>query len=322
MEREPNRIEAEANRWVIRLDGQPLSPEEQAELDSWILRSKRHHGAFLRARAAWLHADRLKVLCAAQAQDSVGQPIGRRRMRTLFAASVCAFCVALAVLYVRTDNGETYASEIGEVRKIVLPDGSRLTLNTDTQARIEFREEERGVVLKRGEAQFTVAHDVARPFIVRVRGVRVRAVGTAFTVRVDGERVDVVVSEGVVEVSRDGDANVQRIAANYRALIASRESRLDVEPVDVQRVERELAWRDGSIIFAGEPLSVAIAEINRYSRVPIYVDDAVLAGQPVVGIFRANDPEGFAAAAAATFNAEVIRADDGFHLHRVGESHQ
>ncbi len=97
-------------------------------------------------------------------------------------------------------------------------------------------------------------------------------------------------------------------------MIASSDSRLDIEPVDVEGVARQLAWREGMAAFAGEPLSIAVAEINRHSRHPIYVDDPALAAQPVIGIFHANDAEQFANAAAATFGAQVVRRNGAIHL--------
>jgi transmembrane sensor len=331
MNREPNTIEAEATRWAIRLDAGPLSVEEQAQLDQWVASDPRRHGALVRARSAWLDADRLAALAGAglvvPGKAGIGAPepasSHRGRMRFLIAASVAALAIALGTLwYGVTFRGQVYASEIGEVRRIELPDGSQLTLNTNTHARVRFQESGRTIELERGEALFKVAHDTSRPFIVRASDVHVRAVGTAFTVRVDDARVDVLVTEGVVDVSRAGTAGgVQRIAANQRAVIASSHSRVDIEPIDSAGMTRRLAWREGMLAFAGEPLSIAVAEINRYSRQALYVDDPELAARPVIGIFRANDAEGFANAAAATFKAEVVHAD-GAILLRASSVHE
>ncbi len=179
---------------------------------------------------------------------------------------------------------------------------------------MQFKEARREVAIKRGEALFKVAHDATRPFVVRADRVQVRAVGTAFSVRVDGARVDVLVTEGVVEVSRDGDSDVRRISANHKAMIASTDSRADVESVDPERMARQLAWREGMVAFSGEPLSVAVAEINRYKPQSSLCRRSVLAARPVVGIFHANDAEQFANAAATTFGASVLHLKDAIHL--------
>lgn len=239
------------------------------------------------------------------------------RVGFLVAASVAAITL-VGLWYGGGLGGETYASEIGQIRRIALADGSELTLNTNTRTRVRFRDDERDIALQEGEALFKVAHDPSRPFIVRVNDVRVRAVGTAFTVRVDDERVDVTVAEGVVEVWRDGTAvSAQRVTANHRVVIGSSGSRLDIEPIDPQSLDRQLAWRNGMLVFAGEPLGVAAAEINRHSRNRLHIDDPALAAQSVVGIFRANDADAFASAAAATFDAEIVRTDEAIHLRVV-----
>lgn len=320
MEPKSNAIDTEASRWAARLDAGPLSAEERAELDAWTTSDRRHHGALIRARAAWIDADRLAALAAGTVPTTSEPPTpalpshASTRRTFAIAASVMLAVTASLAAYLYLERGaQTYASEIGEVRKIDLPDGSRLTLNTNTLAAVRFKETERGIELERGEALFNVEHNAARPFVVHANGVHIKAVGTAFTVRLDDARVDVLVTEGTVEVTRDG-SRPQRITANHRAVIASGASRLDIEPVNPEGVTRQLAWREGMVAFAGEPLSVAVDEINRHSRRPIVVDDPGLAAQPIVGIFHANDAEAFARAAAATFGAEVIPTDNAIRL--------
>src|SRR3546814_7473302 len=77
---------------------------------------------------------------------------------------------------------------------------------------VTMKPEVRQVALKDGEAWFQVAKDRARPFVVEIGDVRVRAVGTAFAVKRTAAGVDVQVTEGVVEIWRVGDeAKIQRV---------------------------------------------------------------------------------------------------------------
>jgi transmembrane sensor len=324
MEAAPNTIEVQASRWAVRLDAGPLTAEERAALETWVAADRRHHGALVRARAAWLDADRLAALSGgrlsasvaeAEPREQAAKPTSRSRRMLAVAAVILLVVAAAAGTYISRSPlaGQTYASEIGEVRNIRLPDGSELTLNTNTLAAVRFREHERDVSLTHGEALFKVAHDTRRPFIVYANDIEIKAVGTAFMVRVDDARVDVTVTEGTVEVTRPG-TSVQRLSAGQRALVASGASRTEIQPVDDQTLDRQLAWREGMLSFAGEPLSSAVAEINRYSRKPIYIDSPALAAQPVIGIFHASDAAAFAAATAATFNADVVEDDGAIHL--------
>jgi transmembrane sensor len=87
-----------------------------------------------------------------------------------------------------------------------------------------------------------------------------------------------------------------------------------VRSIPHAEAERRLAWRDGMVSFAGEPLTTAVKEINRHNRRWIVVDDPTLASRPVVGIFRANDPDNFAATVATALGAQSVDQDDAIHL--------
>jgi transmembrane sensor len=84
-----------------------------------------------------------------------------------------------------------------------LPDGSLVELKEGSRIAVDFSAEQRQVRLV-GEAHFQVARDAARPFVVNAQGVMVRAVGTAFSVRVDSDEVQVLVTHGSVHVLTRG----------------------------------------------------------------------------------------------------------------------
>ena len=166
-----------------------------------------------------------------------------------------------------------------------------MTLNTNTIVdtdllATDLRRRTREIYLRKGEAHFQVAHDRSRPFLVHAGDAVVRAVGTAFEVRVlTDQHVDVVVNEGRVEVqaaipvSQNAGAHPHSVSATaVRALNAGERlstASLDyaVMPITAQQLSTELAWREGAIIFDGEPLSEAIAEIERYTDARIVVSD-------------------------------------------------
>jgi transmembrane sensor len=187
---------------------------------------------------------------------------------------------------------------------------------------VQFEAQRRRVTLVKGEALFDVAHEPARPFIVHVSDVHVRAVGTVFAVRLKGSAVAVTVSEGAVELARS-ERNlavpaVQRVAANEETVLVP-ERRAQLQKLEPAELQRRLAWLDGRVAFDGEPLSEAVAEVNRHSRRRIVVDDPELNAQPIVGIFRAADAEGFCRVAAVALGAVAVEEGDTIHL-RMGES--
>jgi transmembrane sensor len=314
-------IDAEAALWAVRLGAGPLAPQDQSELDQWLDADTRHRGALLRARAAWQDLDRLAALGAhqipaADPQTAAVAPEPVTNRRWFIAASVSALAIAgSGAWWMRHGRGDVYISDVGEVRRVALSDGSTMLLNTASHASVHFDEARREVRLDRGEGLFEVAKDPARPFVVRAGELTVRAVGTVFAVRAVDHRVDVTVTEGVVEVT-DAQASihrVSRVATNEHAVITPARD-VQVRPIRSEQAERRLAWRDGMADFDGEALGDAIAEINRYSHRKIIVDDATLAARPVVGIFRASDAEGFAATVAAALDAERVDEADAIHL--------
>jgi transmembrane sensor len=316
-------IKNEAALWVARVDG-GLTPQEREELDAWLVADPRHAGAYARALGYWLHVDRFAGLLApvkrSLRQGKSAELIGRRE---LIAASVAAVAgVSWWWLHPRTQHQVTapthsYNTRVGEITRITLNDGSTLLLNTASSVEVSFDERRRAVRLLSGEVLFKVAHDRTRPFIVNVDNAAVRAVGTAFVVRLDSDRVNLTVTEGVVEVrhSQAGFVNGEAtsVSANHQAVLYGA-SELQIHSIDPAEIKRELAWRDGMVAFDGQSLQVAASEINRYNRKKIIVDDLTLAAKPVVGVFGIMDAAGFAAAAAAAFKATIVIDGDVIRL--------
>lgn len=337
-------ISEQAARWALRAAAGCMGPDEQRELDSWLNTDPRHRGAYVRARAQWVDLDRLAALHGPASlvrddlaaprpmagkliAEKVGHPSGMSR-RQLLAAGVAAITVAgggLSWLLLRAGTAR-YVSGIGEIRRIALEDGSTLLLNTATELTVEFSKHQRNIRLIRGEALFDVARDKARPFIVVASDTAVRAVGTAFVVRLESAQVSVTVTEGVVEVANWRAApltvavtspalrsEAKRVVANERVVISSTRAS-EISPIAAAEVHRELAWCEGMVSFDGESLQTAVAEINRHNRRQIVIDDPALAAKPVVGVFRTTDLEGFSAAAAAALKARAVRDGDVIRL--------
>lgn len=318
------RIELEAARWLVRQRAGSLSEQEKAELDEWLAVSSRHVGAYTRARAASIHIDRVIALSGKHGAQSEGTTrLEHPDRRWFVAASVAALVTAAGTFgwSVSRNHADTYATKIGQIHEVSLSDGSRMVLNTDSQAIVRFGHTQREVRLERGEMMFEVVKDLTRPFVVNTDALSVKAIGTAFSVRRGNDDVEVLVTEGLVEVRRLGDSDPispRRVAAHQR-LIVSKAGPDRVEPISPDKSERVLAWRAGVVAFDGEPLGEAIAELNRYNRLKIVLDDRQLAARPIVGIFRTTDVETFISAVAPAFGADVERQGDLIRLVRNAE---
>ena len=297
-------IDAAAARWVVRADRDGDDPGFRAELEAWLAADRRRTGAYARAQAGWKNLDRASVLAPAAA----GGARPRRRSIVAGLGALAAGVTAAAVvprLLVRR-----YGTTLGEIRRVPMADGSVAAINTDSELEVSLRPRLRAVKLARGEAWFEVAKDPARPFVVESGPVRVRAVGTAFSVRRREGGSDVLVTEGVVEVwTRDGGAPPRRVAAGER-VFAENDAGVLTPPKADADLGRQLAWRDGQIVLDGQTLAEAAAEFNRYNDRKIEIADARLADKRFVGWFRINDPEGFAQAAATTFHGQIAERED------------
>jgi transmembrane sensor len=160
----------------------------------------------------------------------------------------------------------------------------------------------------RGEGRFQVAHDSARPFTVAAADAAVRAVGTAFTVRLrDGAQVDVLVAEGMVAVASSRVQRTPPLSAGEAAVVLP--DRVSVSRVEPQLLARRLAWTSGKLEFRGETLGEAVEEFNRYNRRQIRLSAASLSALRVGGSFGATDPESFAGALASAFKLRVVLDD-------------
>lgn len=311
-----------AARWAIRLDAHELTAEGQAELDAWLAESERRAGALLRAQAALSYLDRGRALGANRLDEESEIKGGQKRWRlerrsvlgTLVGGGLAA---ALAGFLLMPPRAQEIDTDIGEVRKVALTDGSNATVNTDSRIEVVMEPEHRTVRLKTGEAWFKVAHDKARPFVVEAGDIRVRAVGTAFSVRRRGSGADVLVTEGSVETWVVGRESLkQQITAGSRGFVSDEAPAIEVSAAPIE-VERALSWRSGELALDGETLGYAVQEINRYNKRKIVIEDPEIAHVQLVGFFRMSEPEKFGRAVASMADAKVISDGDKIRLVRA-----
>ncbi|MBA4805142.1 MAG: FecR domain-containing protein [Brevundimonas sp.] len=289
-------IESDAARWVMRIDREGRSPDVEADLKAWLAGDSRRAGALLQAEAVWSMTDRARLLEPAPRRAPFGRVLAA-------AAATAAAVVLVGVLLL--ERPDSYVTEVGEVRRVPLSDGSSASINTASRLEVEMGERVRRVRLDRGEAWFQVAKDAARPFRVEIGRVRVEAVGTAFSVRRLEGGAEVRVTEGVVRTWVEGAARAPVALAAGAVSIVDERAGPATPRVEPAAIDRELAWRAGRIDLAGETLAEAAAEFNRYNARPVVIADPALADERLYGVFRLDDPESFAASVGLSLSAPV-----------------
>jgi transmembrane sensor len=302
MKSEPNNvIDLEAIEWVIRLDAAPEDAHLRAAFEHWQSLGASRRGAYIRAKAAWHAFDPLKILPA----ETIISPIEHRiRRRAILAGGAGAAAIAACGLGFWFRAREEVSTPIGEIRQVPLADGSLMNVNTDSSVQVTLESSLRQINLDKGEVWFQVAKDKERPFVVSAGPVRVRAVGTAFSIRRREEGADVLVTEGIVETwSQDDQSRRTRLKAGSKVFVSDNfgpEKVIAAGP-DIQRT---LAWRNGEIALDGQSLEEAAVEFNRYNEQKLIIDPG-LADEGLTGWFRTNEPQTFADAAARVLGAVV-----------------
>jgi transmembrane sensor len=318
-------IEARAATWAVRVDEGTLTAAEARDLDAWLAESPHHLGAYLEAQAVWADLDRIGALDKrprlAESQAERSRRARRIGWALALAASIGGVFIGSLLAYEHLAGRMT--ANRGEVRRIVLEDGSTLTLNSTSTAQIRYSPAERRIVLRRGEASFQVAHNIARPFVVEADDMTVTAVGTEFVVDMDHHQdgvekgFAVTVISGVVKVADNRESNSEspHLLKRDERLVSARTGSWRTS-LPENEVDRQIAWRRGLLVFKGQQLGSAAAEVSRYATRAVFIDDPVLARAEFIGTFHLGDAEVFARTAAAAFNAQIIERNDGFHLDR------
>lgn len=331
----------EAAAWVLRSD-RGLTAAEQDAFSQWLAADPRHGAELARHRRHWR---RLELLAdwrpehSARPNPDLLAPPRRGWVRFWPAAAGLAAAAAVAMLFFVAEEAReaddagvplasaTYADAEAEVVRRVLADGTVAELNRGAALHVRFTPAERRVILERGEAHFTVTHDPARPFVVAARGMDVRAVGTAFNVRLEAEAVEVLVTQGRVRVDESVGAApaiaavraaerstlVPRLEAGQRAVVslAPQAPPPQIAVLTAGEIQRVLAWQHRLLEFTSAPLAEIVAEFNRRNAVQIVVLDPELAAVRISASFRSDNLEGFVRLLEAGFGAQTERRATG-----------
>lgn len=321
----PNKRERAA-RAIARLYSGKLSQKDVNRVGEWQTESSDYRQEFL--RTTHLLADMEGLRNAKQIQAilkesaAAGVPDNRRGPNRLLWSGLAVAAGLLLVLGVNYQaliapffNGSLdadgnvlrHVTRVGEQKRVDLPDGSVITLNTGSELLVSVSDQERAVTLVRGEVFFDVAPDPQRPFFVDVGTRRISVLGTQFNIHKLPEQFTLAVVEGVVslhKVAEPLDAGAPamrtqqgntvhinspaqyRLSAGWVAEFDAEENTLTVYTgADLNRIH---SWRTGLVSFAGEPLYKVVRELNRYSGKKISIEDSGLVDIEVFASVRVD----------------------------------
>jgi len=325
--REVDRI---ASEWLARRDAGRLTDAEEGRFQAWLAESTLHRVEFLRIEAAWQETQRLKALAGGMQGEqppAAGSwnlspffetPSARtptRFRKWVLAASVLLLVHAGLLAWILRADRKHYKTPIGGTASVPISDGSLVTLNTNSEIRVALSKAERRVYLEQGEAFFEVAKDSSRPFVVEAGKKRVVAVATQFSVRREGDVIDVVVTDGRVRVEDTSTVAADRsVLLTAGTLARAGDAGVLVQRKTVSEAEESLSWRAGTLTFHDETLADAIAEFNRYSVRKVMIVDPGVAGLKIEGTFRSSNLASFLELLQGGYPIKVVEKSDGYVL--------
>jgi transmembrane sensor len=326
-------LDVQAAAWMVKLEAENPSEQDVSEFKEWVQASPTHRQACEEMIELW---DGMNVLTQVMLPselarhggsrvDSNSWPsLGRLTLRH-WAPEVFTLVLLVAALLIApqfyTPSPLVYVTAVGEQKNIELADSSTVLLNTNSRLEVIYSEKRRQLKLIRGEAHFNVFHNPDRPFEVWAGKGLVRAIGTAFTVHIRKVDVEVIVTEGIVEVeaikpekktvqiidssqerTMSFDVGIQVKAGNK--LVYDSEELEKIKLVVVKQIEKDLSWQQGMLVFSGEPLAAVVEDVSRYTNLKIVIPERKTRELLVGGIFKVGDTESL---------FEVLQ--DGFDIH-------
>ncbi|ULA62197.1 MAG: Putative FpvR [Nitrospira sp.] len=325
----------QALQWFVRLRSGAVTSAERRSFDLWLHGDRRHREEFEQCARVWSELDAAKPLLREELANVADdwEQAGRLSVRgrgwghqwgAEWRWGTARFSAVLGTLLVVLIAGgwwfgvgvemAEYQTAKGERRTVFLPDGSTVTMNTNTAVAVEFTPVRRAVIVREGEALVAVAHGDRRQFDVMSGGRVIRDIGTQFVVRRQDQSVRVTVVEGAVEVQRFAEGSPDQSWQVLRAgQQLSYEQQGPLSPVGPASLAVATAWIDGKIVFEDRLLSDVLQEVGRYHAGEIRILDPRVASLKVSGVFDVRDREGFLAAleralpvAASRVTAELI----------------
>lgn len=324
----------EASVWIAKLDN-GLSLEEEDSLRHWLSASRHNQELLFKMAGLW---DRLSVL--SRLSEICPHPHIQVVRFPWLKYAACLLIILVAgiwgadTFYHREapDSRESaailvpenvYETAVGEQSRINLVDGTQLVLNTNTFVQINYSDQHRLLTLERGELHIIVAPDKSRPLSVIAGDTIIQAVGTTFNIEItSNHQIELLVTEGKVRV---GVFNIPptgvaqavpfMLPPDSMTVSAGEETILglpvfELETIETDEIEVKLSWREGNLIFRGETLEEAVAEISRYTAVEFVILDEKSKKVRVAGLFKAGDVNGLLAALEENFDVTYERVGD------------
>ncbi len=323
--------EVAAAEWFARLD-RGLTAEEQDLYMEWLAKDPAHRKAMSRYQSDWDNFDRLAgihlktharidpdLLAPEKSSDKGLRGLGKKMV--WFGTLPFAAIIAVALFFVFAKPEESSglrlqpATELlARIEQRTLKDGSVLEINRGAEVEVSYTASERRVYLKKGEANFDVAKDPNRPFLVNVAGVDVQAVGTIFSIRLSEDEVDVIVTEGIVKVKPSVMPVVENVQVEDTFLEVGQRAKVEINSntpvvsvtsIEAAEVNAVHLWQPRLLDYDEISLGEIVEEFNRSNPIKVLLNDPSLERISLSSTFWSDNVEGFVRLMESSFHMEA-----------------
>lgn len=282
----------QASKWLARQE-RGLSEAEQQAFEGWLSEDPGNEACFFEHQVAWASLevmDEWKPTYSRTPNPDLFEARQIRKWRSFLALGGLAAAVLFGFFVLQftsrnTDDMEKVVVTAYESRsneKHFLEDGSSFYLLPDSEVRVAFSEAERTIEFVTGEAEFTVAHDSDRPFVVHSEVGRVTALGTIFSVRQDANSWEVFVTEGKVKVDErggeisatpDNDFFSAELVAGQKMFeeLSDQDFSPEIEDVTDDELRERSAWKDQIIDMVSAPLEEILREFSHFNSRTVFI---------------------------------------------------
>ncbi len=318
-----NVVEEIASAYVAKIFSGEISSKDKEDLESWLSEESENFESYKKALATWnMLEDLREPLSDKKLLDkyiNISEP-----KRISFFKQIAFLSIAVSFLFVITfsffyakESVDTFNSNrqlsyqtlVGQQKSIKLSDGSQIKLNTATKLNVNYTDKIRHLKLEYGEAFFDITKEPKRPLKVDFGNGVVTVLGTKFNINHAGDEVVVAVIEGSVAVDwnkKKADSNQYLLEEKNQRLIDRQEKSMLLKKGDIayfsknkalpnkttpkeSKIAGVVSWEKGIVKFYQQPLIDVVAELNRYSRRKILIEDIQVAQLPVNAVFNLDD---------------------------------
>ncbi len=326
-------IERIASEWAIR-EREGLDSAEKEALEDWLSKTPEAKEMFNEMQKAW---DMFEPIADTHYTPEAAtvkwiRPAKVWAIAALLLVAVSAFVFKFSNQQDTDFDSSRISVAWNDTDYISLPDGSSIDLNESAEIQYDFDQQKRSIWLQKGEAYFSVAKDELRPFVVHANNTVITALGTEFIVNLKAQMVELIVSEGsvnlevnepeesiIIDLANDIESN--RVVHEKQKVVIYNQTELEkgfvISLVSEEQLSSLLAWKPETLVFKGAPLSEVVAAFNRYNEQQLIISDDRIKEIQIVANLRSNKINGFLETLRITSNIFHRYEDNVYYLYQM-----